>query len=277
MQLTPPKSFAMICRQIFMLILSTACIDLFSQNIDIDVVRLKSGKVYKGAIIESKPDSLLKIQNRDGVFIIRADEIERVTTEPGKQKSIVPKYESPPQRHKSNRMRSEWKPAEKGYFLQAQISGEIAGGNKRFVNGYKFNRFAYLGFATGVDYVLFSISEVATGRVSHYSEGLYVPMLAHFSGNILNRKKTPFYTAEFGYNLGLPVLNNISHGFNAMLGVGFKVYGGSRFSFSVLPHCAIRYRVSYITMRKHMTDEAFTVKTKNTFITPGLRICFGFN
>ena len=264
------------------------CCNLAAQTHTIDVIHLKNGTVYKGIIIENIPDEKLKLQTNDGVFVIRQSEISNITQEESKKK-IKPLREQPQEKEVKERkhipphLRTQgsgiWEPVEKGFFFQGQMCGEIGGGGVRFVNGYKFNRFAYLGFATGIEGVIFAISDGIAGSIENPFEGFYMPFLLHLSGNIINRKKTPVYFIEIGYNHGLtfpndfPVKQN-TMGLNATTGIGFKVYNGNKFTFSLLPNCAFRYFVKKETTKRKPIE---TTVTKGYRFYPGLRLCFGFN
>ena len=258
------------------------CCNLVAQIQTIDVIHLKNGTIYKGIIIENIPDEKLKLQTNDGVFVILQSEISNITQEESKKK-IKPLREQPQEKEVKERkhipphLRTQnsgiWEPVKSGYFFQTQLCGEFAGGGIRFVNGYKFNRFAYLGFATGLEYLLFSVNELLFE--GYLSEGLHLPLLLHFSGNIINRNKTPFYFVEVGYNLGLVTNYRKHQGLNATAGIGFKVYGGNKFTFSLLPNIAIRYLVG--TEQKEINGVDQTVVLKGLNFYPGLRLCFGFN
>lgn len=48
----------------------------------VDIVYLKNGSIVKGLIIEQVPNTLIKIETRDGsVFVFKFDEIEKITRE----------------------------------------------------------------------------------------------------------------------------------------------------------------------------------------------------
>lgn len=48
----------------------------------LDVVYLKNGSIIRGQIIEKIPDSIVKIQTKDGnVFVYKVEEIEKITRE----------------------------------------------------------------------------------------------------------------------------------------------------------------------------------------------------
>lgn len=150
------------------------CCNLAAQTHTIDVIHLKNGTVYKGIIIENIPDEKLKLQTNDGVFVILQSEISTITQEESRKK-IKPLREQPQEKEVKERkhipphLRTQgsgiWEPVEKGFFFQGQMCGEIGGGGVRFVNGFKFNRFAYLGFATGIEGVIL-LSAMVSEEVS---------------------------------------------------------------------------------------------------------------
>ncbi len=250
------------------------CCNLAAQTHTIDVIHLKNGTVYKGIIIENIPDEKLKLQTNDGVFVILQSEISTITQEESKKK-IKPLREQQQEKEVKDRTQNSgiWEPVKSGYFFQTQLCGEFAGGGIRFVNGYKFNRFVYLGFATGVEFLSFSVNEILFE--GYLSEGLHLPLLLHFSGNILNRNKTPVYFVEAGYDLAFLSNYKTLQGLNTTAGIGFKVYGGNKFTFSLLPNIAIRYLVG--TEKKEVNGEDKTIVLKGLNFYLGLRLCFGFN
>lgn len=73
--------------------------NLYAQNRTIDVIYLNNGSIIRGMVIETIPDSLVKIQTADGsLFVFEMSEVTRITKEikvdrnkPNFQKSICKK------------------------------------------------------------------------------------------------------------------------------------------------------------------------------------------
>ena len=120
-----------------------------AQNGMQDVIYLNDGSVYKGIIIETVPNVSYKIQSEGGnVYAVTVSEVEKITKEEKKYRN---------QGFGMNRGMMGWRndsiryqPREKGYFNEVQVLIENVQGGVRLVNGYKFNRFAYLGIGATI-------------------------------------------------------------------------------------------------------------------------------
>ncbi len=189
---------------------------LQAQTEQLDVIYLKNGSIYKGKITEYNPGQNYVIRTTDGVMVrIYISNIDHITTgdTPATEQIRRPEETSPTPSARSYDP-SERRPSrrsfvyrDKGYFFQGHlmVGGFEAG--LHFVNGYKFNRWAYLGLGVGFDAVLFAIP----GNVDYM--GFHFPVFLYYSGDILKRRITPFYAAEIGYAFhsgknGLPVFGN---------------------------------------------------------------------
>ena len=61
-----------------------------------DVVYLKNGSIVRGQILELTPDAVVKIEMADGsVFVFRMEEVERITKEPQKGRTVSRPEEEP--------------------------------------------------------------------------------------------------------------------------------------------------------------------------------------
>ncbi|MCW5909019.1 MAG: hypothetical protein KIS94_14230 [Chitinophagales bacterium] len=176
-----------------------------------DVVYLKSGNIYRGIIIEQVPNESIKIQIAGGsVFSIAVSEIQKITKEqrwksPYKTAeggTSVP-TESKPAASRYTKQDSSYIPRykkKKGYFFLAELRGGPANGGVRIINGYKFGRFGFLGAGVGVDGASFSaFMGPNMGNGNFRSDGLYLPIVIRYQGDILRTRITPFYYVEAGY------------------------------------------------------------------------------
>jgi hypothetical protein len=148
----------------------------FAQGWLQDVVYLKNGSIIRGVIMEQIPNKTIKLQTADNnVFVYQMDEIEKITKEAGKTGN------------KSNDL--SFTSGYKGMIDMGYSIGVGDWGMNRFrltiTNGYQFNPFFYLGFATGIRY--FENNDIA------------IPLLIAFRVNVLNQKNTPYIALNGGY------------------------------------------------------------------------------
>lgn len=90
---------------------------------------------------------------------------------------------------------NNYKEKKKGYFIEAEGVVSFTNTPRRFLaitNGYKFNRFAYLGLGLGVGY-----QEIYRQTIN--LEPLLEANLS-FSGDVLKKRVTPFYQLSAGYS-----------------------------------------------------------------------------
>jgi len=183
------------------IILSTLLLTLFSisatvaQEVMQDVIYLKNGSMYKGTIIEEVPNTSYKIRISGGsVIALQVADIERLTKE------------EPPSSTwtwgRGMRDTTRFVGRKRGYFNVLQVLIENKQGGLRFVNGYKFGQMGYLGIGVGFDRVF---SSPLNGRINDLQEdaleGVYLPLYLFYSGDVKQRRLTPYYTVEAGYTM----------------------------------------------------------------------------
>lgn len=148
----------------------------------IDVLYLKNGSMIKGIIVEQIPGKSIKIQTKDGSqYVYTMAEVEKFTREEVTEA-------------KSNYM-DNFKRKDKGFFMNLDALANSAGGGLRLTHGYRFGRFGNLGIAVGLE-----------GVNSNYNFSYPVPVLsfnAVYSGEILDKRITPFYQIEAGYGISV--------------------------------------------------------------------------
>ncbi len=260
-----------------------------------DVVYLNNGSVLRGIIVEQVPNKSLKVQIAGGsIFQIEIADVERITKE--SPLSVFPGSSAPDRSSRETRVRDSirvrepWVPRRKGYFLQGQVLLELAQGGLRVVNGYKFGRFGYLGLGVGIDLSGPSISHAYNnlwGNGSYGGTGVYMPVYIHYSGDILNRRVTPFYAMELGYAALLRDTDNqwsdndrVRGGVIGGAGIGVRFNTRRRLNMSVLFNLNfknISYRENwywYDDMNEMYHTETQRVRT--TLFYPGLRLGIGF-
>jgi hypothetical protein len=266
-----------------------------------DVVYLKNGTIYHGVIIEQVPGESLKIEIAGGtVFSVQITDVAKIAREKKPAPPLPPPYRGDMYRDDFHREHFYHHPADsshtfhyrnKGYFFQAQLLMEAVEGGARIVNGYKFNRFAYLGVGIGAD-ILFE----NTQRNADYA-GVYLPLYIYYGGDILKGRITPFYSLELGYSIR-PGVNNNGNGSgfpgvpqsdpNAVGGKG-GVMGGAGFGvkfrsrrkayFSLSAHLDFQNSANYYTSYIYNPygygySSSYTVT--NLILIPGLRFGVGF-
>ncbi|MFT6210860.1 MAG: hypothetical protein ACJATE_001486, partial [Bacteroidia bacterium] len=220
------------------IILSLAFLPFSSlaQNGMQDVIYLKDGNIYKGAIIETVPNESYKIQSEGGnVYAVTIAEVEKITKEELKY------YQRGFGFGRYRNMRGwrndsiRYQPRERGYFNEVQVLIENVQGGVRIVNGYKFNRFAYLGIGIGFDRVFSNpFNPRINGLDKKELAGTYLPLYLYYSGDGSTRGRfTPFYAVEAGYAMVFNGFgdearnvddfgNRLQGGIIAGAGIGFK-------------------------------------------------------
>jgi hypothetical protein len=273
-------------------------ITLFAQSDMEDVVYLNNGNVLRGIIIEEVPNKSLKVQIAGGsIFQVEMNEVARITKESAYH---VPASLRDGQRGTTATAKSDTLPRpyyeqkRRGYFFQSQILLELAQGGVRVINGYRFGRFGHLGLGIGLDLSGPSI----TGGFGLYSGGIgavngpYVPIYLYYSGELLNKRVTPFYAVELGYAAALS--NTQSEEYDAYgygssevrggamwgLGIGVRFKTKKRVNFSLLLNINaknVSYREYTYQYDEVSQDQYYTSdRVHRTLVYPGLRFGIGF-
>ncbi|MCF8461353.1 MAG: hypothetical protein K9G46_11570 [Flavobacteriales bacterium] len=264
----------------------------FAQNAMQDVIYLKDGSIYKGMIIETVPNVSYKIESRDGnIFAVKAEEVEKIT----KEKNEYAKNDFGSWGHHPWGMDStRYEPRQKGYFNELQILVENVQGGVRVVNGYKFNRFAYLGIGVGVDRVFSNpFNPKVNGLAKKELAGVYLPLYLFHAGDGPTRGRfTPFYAIEAGYAMAFKGMgksrgnvddygNRLKGGVIAGAGLGIKVQSRRhKGHFSLLFN--VNYKQVNYDYHQLFLDQAgqVTAKVKKEgvghLIIPGIRLGVGF-
>lgn len=190
---------------LFVVFIATA-----QENLE-DVVYLKNGTIYRGIIIEQVPNESIKIEIAGGsVFHVAMADIQKITKEqrwksPYKtaENNTASSTENKPETTRQTRPDSSYIPhykKKRGHFFLAELRGGPANGGVRIINGYKFGRFGFLGVGVGMDIASFGLfTPPGQGNSNYVSDGLYLPLVIHYRGDILKTKVTPFYYLEVGY------------------------------------------------------------------------------
>lgn len=269
----------------------------FAQQGMEDVIYLKDGSIYRGMIIETVPNVSYKIKSRDGnVFAVKIEEVEKITKEEREYKRDGFGHHGwghhGMRGWKNDSLRYE--PRRKGYFNEVQVLVENVQGGVRMVNGYKFNRFAYLGVGIGVDHVFSNpFNPKVNGLEKKELAGVYLPLYLYHAGDGPTRGRfTPFYAMEAGYAMAFKGFGNANNnvddfgnrlkgGVIAGLGLGFKVQSRRhKGHFSVLfnvnyKQVNFNYDQLFINQSGQVTA---TVEKEGVghLIIPGIRLGIGF-
>lgn len=194
---------------------------------------------------------------------------------------------------------------EHGFFFQWQVSVGLIDG-MRFIMGYRFNRYAALGFGIGGEYgVTLSESDNYDGPVSRnrapsyvYNSG-YSPFYLYLTGDFLKTKATPFYSFELGYYLPWypnqqtnredgavpPPYNYYTNygGLTSGLGLGCRFYSRRRSNVSI----SLNMNVGYMSIKtnafagypnpNYPFNPIYVATTSKYLMTqPSLRFSAGF-
>jgi len=192
----------------------------------IDVVHLKNGNIYKGIIVEQIPNKSIKIRTSDSTeYLLLSSNIVKFSKELATQKTK--------KKGKLNWM-NNFKKKDNGYFLEMDVHLNSYGNGFRITNGYKFNQFAYLGLALGLEdpgrkpYDIDNTLEYGSSMFRFDQLPLATINLV-FSGDILNTRFTPYYQTELGYGIALErkISFQAEHGL-----LKFRNWGGPMFAIS---------------------------------------------
>jgi len=187
-------------------------------------------------------------------------------------------------------VRSDFHYPGKQFFFQGECLLAYAEIGSRIIGGYRFGQFGILGLGFGVDGYIQGFQANAATDVPF--DGVYFPLFAHYEGDILKKKVTPFYAVEAGYAfrhstddsyilvtpLNHPVYRNYG-GFTGGLSFGVKVYT----RHLVYVNCAAALDVKqagdkYINYYYNTIGEKINLYYSSaTFLfMPGLKIAVGF-
>lgn len=255
-----------------------------------DVIYLKDGSIYKGVIIEQVPNVSYKIQSRDGnVFAVQIADIEKIAKE-----AREVQYH-----HKPHRGHGHWKkdsvrfqPKPKGYFFEGQILIENVQGGLRAINGYKFNKYAYLGVGVGVDFLMSNpFNKRINGLEKKEMAGTYPSLYLYFQSDGPTKGRfTPYIALEGGYAMAWKGRedeavddfgNRLKGGPMAGVGLGFKIQSRRKRA-----HLSVLFNVNYKQVN-YERDLLFitssgqvsgfvSLEEKAHLIIPGIRLGFGF-
>lgn len=262
----------------------------FAQSNMHDVIYLKDGSIYKGLIIEQVPNVSYKIESRDGnVFAVKIEDVEKITKE-----AREVRYH-----HRQHRGFGHWKrdsiryqPKARGYFFEGQILIENVQGGLRAINGYKFNKYAYLGVGVGVDFLMSNpFNNRINGLEKKEMAGTYPSLYLYFQSDGPTKGRfTPYIALEGGYTMAWKGRedeavddfgNRLKGGPMAGVGLGFKVQSRRKRA-----HLSVLFNVNYKQVN-YERDLLFvsnsgqvggfvSIEERAHLIIPGIRLGFGF-
>lgn len=185
-------------KRLFLLFLALVLMSftMSAQQQYLDVVHLKNGSVIRGVIIEQIPYESLKIQTPDGsLFVCEYAEIAKMTRE--LQENPRPRFNKP-----------------KSYMglLEVTMPSLLLGSDFGFtmVNGYRIVPQFAVGFGVGLKYCAF--------------EGaLFMPMYLHLRSDFLDRKVSPYFALDVGYNFSVLGYGYYGAMISPSLGVSYNV------------------------------------------------------
>ncbi|MDX2245321.1 MAG: hypothetical protein SF052_00990 [Bacteroidia bacterium] len=202
----------------FCLGLTTAWTNVIGQIYNMEnVIYLKDGSEIRGWILEQIPGEYVKVELVGGsILVYRQSEIEKITSEPTRYSRIIRKYNTKPQGIQY-RDRGLYHFVATGFTTNDNMwGGSQLDVSLNYRAGYRFNQYLGLGLGVGID---------------EYDSGGIVPVFGEVSGDLLRRKRTPFYLAQAGYGIGVSttwIADNLEGGLYYHLGAGLKVRTRSR-------------------------------------------------
>lgn len=239
---------------LIVLLITVASFSLNAQSIGDfkDVVHFKNGTKIEGVIIEQIPGESIKVLANDGKeYSFLVETIARFTRElssnetkntsevlgnsttktPDSKKEIV---------EEKIKWVDDFKLKNKGYFVEADLLLNSTAQGVRVTNGYKFGRFANFGIAIGLERVLTSYWE--GGNLPEATINLV------YSGDILNKRITPFYQVEVGY--GFALKRNIQENYYYDYYEVGEYYSSSEKLYFGGPMAGLQFGVKFKTKRK---------------------------
>lgn len=274
----PMKPLKFIATVLFLFFVTAT----FAQQNMEDVLYLKNGTVYRGMIIEQIPNVSYKIQIAGGsVIVVPLPDIEKIAKEPiyhsrAQDHSFDHPFGSGYGMHARDTSTVPYHLRKHRFFSSIEFRPGINNVGLRFLRGFKFNRFAFVGIGFGFDAVSFANGFNDTKHVfdnTRVNNGLYIPVYLHYSGEILRKRVTPYYFLEAGYAAHPvnPFVSNPNHtksygGPTASAGFGVKFYSKSR------ANLAINMNVNWRS-DKYRT----TINTTDMFGTPYSYVAKGFS
>lgn len=169
-----------------------------------DVIYLKNGSKIKGVIIEQIPGKSVRIKTEDNSELVyQIAEIEKFVREEvnSTEKIDIEIKKSKPD---SLKFMNNFKKKRKGYFANIDVLFGTSPSGLRVTNGYRFGRFGNIGLAVGIE-------NIELNRNSPLHSSLYYPSKEYtalslnlvYSGELLDKRITPFYQFELGYGFSL--------------------------------------------------------------------------
>lgn len=187
----------------------------FSQNNLIEVVYLKNGSIIKGTIIEQIPNKSLKIETRDGSFLVcDMEDVIKITKEPIRSRKQI----------SADLYAGEY--VRRGYKGFVDFGYTFGIGDYSInrleittSHGFQFNPYIFLGGGTGLHYF-------------HESESTAMPLFADFRVNFKKGSVVPFAGLKTGYTFMLS--DDVEDlGFYCAPSVGVKVMMNHRMALNL--------------------------------------------
>lgn len=235
-------------KKVLLLLIVGLTFNGFSQSIGdyYDVVHLNNGSTIRGIIIEQIPGQSIKIRLNDGSeMVFQVSEVAKFTRETSSGNIMNTSSAKNDNNNVVDSNKVKWmdifKEKKKGYFFEADVLMGGTGTALRVTNGYRFGRFGILGLALGSE----NLNPDNNGYVNYSAISLNIV----YSGEILNKRVTPFYQIEAGY--GVSLNREANRGFEYDHGIdetsfyarNDKLYFGG-------PMAAAQFGVKFKTKRK---------------------------
>ncbi len=252
---TDKRPFGLFCRVYCTFILSLFVLFSVAQTAPlIETVHLKDGRTLIGLLTEIVVNEHLMIITQDGQEItMDLNDVRRISRGEGTISDSI-KIHLGLLTPKEKREKPRWYyHRQKGYFFQWHLQVAQLQFGLHIVQGYKFGQFSYLGIGFGID----NVAKPATFWPKYHrderdrTQGSYVPLFVHYSADLLNKRTTPFYLAEFGYVFsigngpatdknGFQVSPTNSGGLYASTGFGVRFNTSRRFHTNVGLHLSLK-------------------------------------
>lgn len=226
-------------------------------------VNLKDGTFYVGIITEKVPDDHIIVFTLGGNETrIDFETIKQIEETEDAATAAIYSYLAKEKR--------EWKQQYltngcryKGYFSLIQYVTGYAHWGVSSVHGYKLNQYFHVGLGVGFDGVLKPIAfrPKRFSQKSGNSYGLHIPVFAYIGGDILKKRRSPYYGLEIGYNYVIPhntlldlETRKISpHALSVAPSFGVKFNSSKRYHTNV--GLKLTYRARQMLFRELIYDE----------------------
>jgi hypothetical protein len=183
----------------------------------------------------------------------------------------------------------------KQYFFEGEAVLTEADFGVRFIAGYRLGQLGILGGGIGIEGL---IGALTANNITDPYNGLYIPVFAHYEGDILKKWVTPYYAVEAGYGFRYTSSSNndyieVTPVANTPVNAVYKYYGGFTGAFDFGVKFYVRHKafiMASATLDVQQAADKYSSSFTNSvgqnislsnssstfLLMPGLKIACGF-